>query len=69
MSMILLNILVGILLMPVILVLLVIRLDKYRRRKGLSPLPPERLSWVIILLTLVCWAIAGFNILIIVLAK
>ena len=63
MSIILTNILVGMLLTPVILVLLVVFLDKYRGRIGLSTLPPDKLSLVIILLTLFSWAIAGFNIL------
>ena len=62
--MILLSILVGMLLTPVILGLLVIYLNKYRERNGLSPLPADKLSWIIILLTLISWAIVGINILV-----
>ncbi len=62
MNTILANIIIGVLLMPVLLILTATLLTGYRQRKGLVPLPPDKVSLLILLLTLLSWAVAGVNI-------
>jgi len=69
MNVILANLFVGVFIMPVLLFLVAFFFTGYRARKGLAPLPPNRFSLLILLLTLLSWAIAGFNILFFILRK
>ncbi len=64
MNTVLANIIIGGLLMPGLLILAAVLLTGYRQRKGLVPLPPDKVSLLILLLTLLSWAVAGVNIVI-----
>ena len=55
---------IGVFLMPGLLFLAAFILTGYRQRKGLAPLPPDKVSLLVLLLTLVSWGVAGFNILV-----
>lgn len=58
------NLFIGVFLMPGLLFLAAFLLTGYRQRKGLIPLPPDKVSLLILLLTLLSWGVAGCNILI-----
>jgi len=62
MNTILANLMVGVCLMPGLLFLGAFILSGYRERKGLSPLPPNKVSLLILVLTLFSLAVAGWNI-------
>jgi hypothetical protein len=62
MNIIIVNIIIGFFLMPGLLFLAATLLTGYRQRQGLAPLPPDKVSLMILLLTLLSWAVAGFNI-------
>lgn len=62
MNIIIVNIIFGVFLMPGLLLLAAALLTGYRQRKGLVPLPPDKVSLLILVLTLLSWAVTGCNI-------
>ena len=69
MNPIVLNLLLGIVIIPVLLFLLAGSLSKLRAKRGLQPVPPNKISFFVILGGLASWIIAGINILMILLQR
>ena len=69
MNSILLNLLFGILVIPALLFLIAVGLVEHRSRRGLQPIPPDKVSLIVILGSLASWIVTGINILTSLLAR
>ena len=59
-----LNLLMGLLGMPILLVFLAALFSRIRAQRGLAPLPPEKVGLIIILCSLASWVVTGINVVI-----